>query len=371
MKIEEILEKPAFRLMLIGAVWTLVGLFFACQLYFMELLSTERRPNFVTFLVWQMLAAYAFWLSTPFVLRLASRFRIESHNWTRRLLVHLLASIIFAVVLGSIHIALDLWYVRDRLHTAPAIFFARGLIFLLDREMVVYWAIVFSSHAFNYYYRYRRGELKTAQLETQLVRAQLQALKTQLHPHFLFNTLHAISTIMHDDVETADRMVVYLGDFLRTTLTDVGGQEVSLKRELETLSSYLQIERVRFRNRLQVRMDIGPDVMDACVPNLILQPLVENAIKHGIAPFSLDGRIDIRARRENGWLRIQVCDDGPGIDDAQDVLAEGVGLANTRARLRHLYGSAHRFELKNISGAGFIVDLEIPFREYPADVRND
>jgi LytS/YehU family sensor histidine kinase len=171
---------------------------------------------------------------------------------------------------------------------------------------------------------------------------------------------------MHEDVETADRMVVYLGDFLRTTLTDVGGQEVSLKRELEMLNNYLQIERVRFQDRLQVHMDIEPEALDACVPNLILQPLVENAIKHGIAPFSLDGRIDIRAQRENGMLRIQVCDDGPGISDERRVPAEGVGLANTRARLQHLYGAAHRLELKNVSGAGFVVDLKLPFREFRA-----
>ena len=367
MKIEEILEKPSLRLMLIGAVWTLFGLFFACQLYFIELLSPGPRYTFTTFLVWQLTAAYVFWLATLGVLRLASRFRIERHNWPRRLLLHLSASFLFAVLLGSLHTSIDFWFVGDNRQSAPAVFLLRGLIFLLDREIFVYWAIVFIAHAFNYYYRYRKGELKTAQLETELVRAQLQALKAQLHPHFLFNTLHAISTIMHEDVEMADRMVVYLGDFLRTTLADVGGQEVSLRRELEMLSSYLQIERVRFQNRLEVQMDIGPDVMDACVPNLLLQPLVENAIKHGIAPFSLDGRIDIRAKREDGRLRIQVCDDGPGIASGTDVLAEGVGLANTRARLKHLYGSAHRFELKNVSGSGFVVDLEIPFREIPRD----
>lgn len=371
MKIEEALEKPFVRLMSVGAVWTLFGLFFACQLYFMDRLATARHYSFATLLIWQGIAAYVLWLATPLVVNVASRFPIERHNWPRRLLLHLMASLLFAVVVGSAHVSIDLWYVRDALQVRPGTHFARGLILMLDREMFVYFTIVFIAHAFNYYYRYRKGELKASQLETQLVRAQLQTLRAQLHPHFLFNTLHTISTIMHEDVETADRMVVYLGDFLRTTLADVGGQEISLQRELEMLSSYLQIERVRFQDRLRVEMDIGPDVMDACVPNLILQPLVENAIKHGIAPFSLDGRIDIRAKRENGMLRIQVRDDGPGITSGHNLLTEGVGLANTRARLKHLYGTAHRFELKNVSGDGFIVDLMIPFREYHAALRND
>jgi signal transduction histidine kinase len=364
MKIEEAVGRPSVRFMLIGAVWTLFGLLFACQLYFYSLLAPGPRDTFATYLAWQLTAACIFWLVTPLVLWLAERFPIERHNWPRRLLLHLLFSILFAVFVGSLHIANDLWYVWDTIRGGGASGrFWRGLIMLLDREMFVYWATVFIAHAFNYYYRFRKGELKASQLEVQLVRAQLQALKAQLHPHFLFNTLNTISCIMHEDVETADRMVVYLGDFLRTTLTDVGGQEVSLKRELEMLSNYLQIERVRFQNRLQVHMDIEPEALDACVPNLILQPLVENAIKHGIAPFSLDGRIDIRAQRENGMLRIQVCDDGPGIS-AGPGISEGVGLANTRARLQHLYGAAHRLELKNISGAGFVVDLKLPFREF-------
>ncbi len=371
MKIEEVLEKPFRRWMLIGAVWTLFGIFFGCQLYFMDVLMPGRQPDFARVLGWQLIAAGVFLAGTPFVLWLSSRFRIERQNWARRLFVHLLASIVFSVVVGTIHIAVDYWYIKGNFLAVPLASFARSVIFILDKEMVVYWAIVFIAHAFNYYYRYRTGELKAAQLETQLIRAQLQALRTQLHPHFLFNTLNTISCIMHEDVETADRMVVYLGDFLRATLSDVSGQEVSLKRELEMLSNYLQIERVRFQDRLQVKMDISADVMDACVPNLILQPLVENAIKHGIAPFSLDGRIDIRAKRENGSLRIQVCDDGPGIAAGQDVFKEGVGLTNTRARLRHLYGSAQRLGLENVSGGGFIVDLKIPFQEHGTAVRHD
>src|SRR5262249_54075630 len=179
--------------------------------------------------------------------------------------------------------------------------------------MVAYWAIVGLVHAAAYYRKFREHEMQTIVLESQLAQAQFQMLRMQLQPHFLFNTLNAISALMHQNVELADQMLARLADLLRSTLETAGTQEVPLKQELEFTELYLEIEQARLGPRLVVRLDADPETMDAYVPNLILQPLVENAIRHGIAPRPEPGHIEIRARRDNGTLQVQVLDDGPGI----------------------------------------------------------
>ena len=189
----------------------------------------------------------------------------------------------------------------------------------------------------------------------------------QLYPHFLFNTLHAISVLMDDDVKGVRRMIARLSELLRLTLESVGQQEVSLRQELDALERYLEIEQIRFQDRLTVRLAIAPETLDACVPNLVLQPIVENAIRHGIAPRSSAGRIEIRAERRDGMIELQVIDDGPGLrlcdEEGAEELKEGIGLANTRARLLRLYGDEHRIEIKDADGGGLAVKLSIPFRQ--------
>jgi len=227
-------------------------------------------------------------------------------------------------------------------------------------------SILLISYAFDYQRRYREGEVRATRLEAQLAQAQLQALKMQLHPHFLFNTLHSISALVHKNPDAADKMIARLGDFLRMTLENSGAHEVSLQEELEFLKCYLEIERIRFAERLTVQLDIEPETLDARLPNLILQPIVENAIRHGISPRTIPGRIEIEARRLNGFLQVQVTDNGPGISSNSNtgtIVREGVGLANTQARLKQLYGENHRLDLSNAATGGLTVLLEIPFRE--------
>jgi two-component system, LytTR family, sensor kinase len=188
-------------------------------------------------------------------------------------------------------------------------------------------------------------------------------LKMQLHPHFLFNTLNAISELIHRDPESADRMLTDLSDLLRLSFENLEVQEIPLKQELEFLEKYVEIEQMRFHDRLSVNMNIEAEALDASVPNMILQPLVENAIKHGIAPRSSGGRVDINAVRSNGHLQIEVTDDGLGVPFGDlENLPEGVGLSNTRRRLRHLYGDRHKFELTKLERGGVGVSLEIPFK---------
>jgi LytS/YehU family sensor histidine kinase len=207
------------------------------------------------------------------------------------------------------------------------------------------------------------------------MQAELQALKMQLHPHFLFNTLHSISALLHQDVNAADRMIARLGEFLRLTLDNSGENEVTLQQEMAFLKCYLDIERIRFQDRLTVHYDVDPETLDALVPNLVWQPIVENAIRHGIAPRSDPGQIDIRCRRLGAKLQLQVKDDGPGLQETSGSggpVNRGVGLANTRERLKQLYGRNHWFGMCNGLDKGLVVTLEIPFKaasgESPANV---
>jgi sensor histidine kinase YesM len=213
----------------------------------------------------------------------------------------------------------------------------------------------------EYYRRFHERELRASELEKRLAEARLQALQMQLNPHFLFNTLHAISSLMHRDIDAADRMIVRLSDLLRSALENVGIQEVQLREELAFLDSYLEIEQTRFGDRLTLRREIDPETLDALVPNLVLQPLMENAIRHGIEPRAQPGLIGLRARRENGMLHLQVFDNGNGIA-APQTFEEGIGLSNTRARLQQLYGNAQRLELANSPQGGLVVSVRIPWR---------
>ncbi|HKW00060.1 MAG TPA: histidine kinase [Vicinamibacterales bacterium] len=237
---------------------------------------------------------------------------------------------------------------------------------LIDWELVTGAGIVGLIHAVFYYRETQQQALREAQLETRLVEAQLQTLQHQLHPHFLFNTLHAISTLMHRDLSAAERMLAQLGDLLRLTLESSTRPEVRLAEEIEFLEKYVQIEQVRLGERLTTLFDIETEVLDAAVPTLILQPLVENAIEHGIAPLGLPGRVTVSARREHDMLVMTVDDTGPGPSErAMAALFTGIGLSNTRARLTYQFGAHYRFEFKRRPG-GFAVLVAIPYRREPS-----
>ncbi|MGH9944511.1 MAG: sensor histidine kinase [Pyrinomonadaceae bacterium] len=342
------------RLAFIWGVWTLVGFFFASQIYF-YFAQTPKPVTFAKALAWQVTAVYLFAIFTPLVLWLARRYRLGRLNWSRNALVHALAGVAISAVWAAGHVIIDKWFVGSLSRLTPGSL--ANLTFAnIDKELLVYWIIVLSSHAAAYYQRYREGELRASQ-------AQLQALKMQLHPHFLFNALHSVSSLVYKDPEAADRMITRIGDFLRLTLDNGAAQEVELQKELEFLNCYLEIERIRFHDRLTTEIHVDPRALGCQVPNLILQPIVENAIRHGVAPRSAPGRVEISAARVGDALRLQVRDNGPGLSAAKSVGRShngGLGLANTRARLEHLYGSAYRFEMMNAPEGGLVVTLEIP-----------
>lgn len=331
--------------------WTAVAVFFASQTYLSYKYSGGQahlwlvlKMNLIEWYLWGLLAPGIVWL--------ARRFPLEREHWGRSLAVHSVA---------GVGVSLLKWTLNNFLRRYLLGFPGMYLIYVFHQNFVTYWIVVAATQGYLYYSRYREGELRTAQLSAQLAQAQLQALRMQLHPHFLFNTLNAISTLVHKDPEIADRMIARLSDLLRLTLENIGVQEVPLAQELQFLERYLEIERMRFPDRLQVRMHIAPETLDARAPYLILQPIVENAIRHGIAPRSTLGTVEIRADCKNDRLILEVRDDGPGISPDR-IPKDGVGISSTRARLERLYGAAHQFELRNAAEGGLVVTLAIPFR---------
>lgn len=349
----------------IFGVWTLFALFFASQFALQNQLSPSPLP-FWRILLWQLVSGYIWFAISPLILFLANRFPFEEGKWKTSLAAHA----VFCVVVSLLQLAIDS-FVLTRLGYPPGREFAnffeayKFFVFInLHLSILIYMGVVGIKSAYNYYQKYRERQLRTSQLEARLAQSRLQVLKMQLHPHFLFNTLNAISELLHRDPDAAEHMITDLSDLLRMALENLEVQEIPLKQELEFLRKYLEIEQMRFQDRLKVEMDIAPETLDASVPNMILQPLVENAIKHGISPKAGGGRIDIWAGRSNGHLVLSVSDDGVGVpSEGLRSLRDGVGLSNTRRRLKHLYGEAHRFELSVPDHQGLKVDLEIPFKE--------
>ena len=349
--------------------WTLFGVFFALQNYVNAIYFGQNPFLGQTFAVW-LICGYAWMFLTPLVVFLSERFFIARDRIGRNLAFHFLFGSAISLLQLSIFIFIRQWLLGNP--QRPFSFstdFQRLFIGEFHINMLIYWIVVGISHLrlINRRYLEREREtarlaLETAQLETRLAQARLDALKMQLHPHFLFNTLNSISVLMRDDREAANRMLVRLSELLRVALKSEGAREVSLKEELEFLYGYLEIEQVRFQDRLQVAFDVENETLDAQVPNLILQPLVENAIRHGIAPRAEAGLIQIRARRENGFVRISVCDNGEGLKDAAKKDG-GIGLKNTRERLEKLYGEEQKFEIVSADGGGFEVKIKIPYHK--------
>jgi signal transduction histidine kinase len=341
------------------AVWTLLGLIDAGQMSVVFLLA--ERP----FAWWQVMAVgcadwYMWAALTPLVLWLARRYPFRASVWPRRLLLHTAVSVVLSLLVLTLVVPVvqALWQDPD----PPHLIWRRFFLAKFHLYALLYWALLCVSHALAYYRAFRDRSLQAARLEARLARAELEALKMQLDPHFLFNTLHTISALMHRDVELADAMLARLGDLLRQTLHAAGTQEVPLAEELDFVGRYLEIHKARLGSRLEVTLDIDPDTRAARVPNLILQPLVENAVLHGVSARPEGGRVEIRSWRGGGALHLEVCDDGPGLGhQPRGRRREGVGLANTRARLRHLYGKSQRLELRD-GAPGLVVRLDLPFR---------
>jgi sensor histidine kinase YesM len=305
-------------------------------------------------------------LLTPPLLSFGGFFRLDRETWPR-LPLHLAVVIALPVLYWLPEVALTRVLVRALSHGAwlwelTRTEFVPG--YLLNA--VICAQVLAVSQGLVFHREGRERALRASRLEAELARAQLQLLRAQLEPHFLFNTLHAIATLMHGNPTAAERMVVLLSDLLRRALRDMDGQEVPLREELDFLDRYIEIEQVRFRERLQIERTIEPESLEAMVPPLLLHPLVENAIRHAVARRVEGGRLGIDAHRTDDTLELRIWDDGPGPAAPSGTQGSGIGLSTTRARLEQLYGGAHRFELRPRPAGGLEVAVTLPFRTLPS-----
>jgi two-component system LytT family sensor kinase len=354
-------------------VWTVVGVFSFSQGITQKFFSGDPTPSWHYLVSW-LVGVYIWALLTPVILWIGSQFPIERRNWSRRAALHLLFGVCFSVSQLALESA-----VLPHVGVFPSIMkgFVGTFLFLLvigfHSGIVTYFLILGIQAGFRYYHGYQERErqalqleLRASQLQSQLMRARLGALKMQLQPHFLFNTLNAIMVLVRQqEVERAEEMLAFLSDLLRCVLDDVEAQEAPLRRELECLQLYLHIEQTRFRDRLNVEISTDPAILDAALPQMILQPIVENAIRHGVGRSSTAGMIRINASRVNDRLELRVEDDGPGFPLVNSLPEKGIGLANTRARLHQLYGNEASLKIENGWRRGAVVTMTLPYHVVP------
>jgi two-component system, LytTR family, sensor kinase len=344
---------------IIFAAWTVFGLITANQDYMrMEMRGnappwgTVLRVNLFESFLWAVTTVVVFWLS-----RLSP---LERERMLRGMAVHVTGAVLLSLVrvVVVVQVSRHVEWLQERPYN-------RQFLGAFHQYILFYALLLGIAHAVYYYGRYRERERAAERLAAGLTEARLQALKMQLQPHFLFNTLNAISALIPAEAKPARRMVARLGDLLRISLDHEETQVVTLREELAFLEPYLEIEQARLEDRLTVAMDIAPEALEAHVPHLMLQPLVENAIRHGIAPRIEPGRVEISATRgaADGRLHLEVRDDGPGIGNENGPRSrKGVGLANIQSRLEQLYDGGHGFELLNRTEGGLIVRISLPFR---------
>ena len=355
------------------AVFTVTGVLRFTYMYFNDVARGETG-TLVHRAIEEATGTYAAGLLFVGVVAFVWRFPVDRRGWQRRVVPHLIAMVTYSVAHTLLLLA-----------SRTVVFRATGMgaydygympaRFLMEfgEDAISYATFVIGITLYRYYRLTRQREIRTAQLERSLAQAELRSLRLQLQPHFLFNALNTISSTMYDDPRSADRMVGQLSQLLRLSLRTSHAHEVVLGDELEVLACYLGLMHARFGARLRATVVAPPDTLDALVPSLLLQPLVENAIRHGNASHAAGGTIEVRVRRNGGNLELSVADDGPGAPDGVDLFAQGVGLSATRDRLRLLYGAAHAFHAGNVDH-GFRVGVRLPYRRAttspPLDLRS-
>jgi two-component system, LytTR family, sensor kinase len=358
-------EMGRTRWILIVCAWTSVGLLFTIQ----EIVLAKVHGGHVNWVLvaaieliyWNVWAAY-----TPFVIGLAKRFPLTGPKVGPHIAIHAIASLLMAPLASVTEYFLSGALLRlifrltdpGALRLLPTL--TDVLLSMSVTGLLTYWLVVGLYQSFHFYQAAMERQTRAAQLETQLSQAELENLKSQLHPHFLFNSLHTIGILMQEDVEAASHLLVILGDLLRMAL-ERRDNEITLQSELEFVDKYLEIEQTRFHDRLKVFTDVPPDLLGVYVPSLALQPLVENAIKHGISVDSTAGRLEIAAQRHKGTVCLRVRDDGPGPAPGS-LLRFGVGLTNVQSRLKQLYGDDASLELTSANERGCEAIITIPLR---------
>jgi sensor histidine kinase YesM len=339
-------------------VWLLFWLWTAQQNLLITISSGRAVESWVRPFETALLGALFWSLLTPALMWNTRRIRDRAGSRSARIAQHL-------GTLLLVHVAdLSFYSAANSLIGAQTRPFVQLLFSLASFNGLTYAVVVMVTTALDYHDAFRERAVRAAQLETQLALAQFQVLRAQLHPHFLFNSLNAISALMHTDVGRADRMLARLSELLRMAVDTAAQPEIRLIDEVEFVKRYLETEQMRFGDRLAVHVQLPAETYDALVPTMLLQPLVENAVRHGVAPHAGPARVEIRVEKNGPRLGIVVSDTGKGLDPAalNGGHREGVGLRSTRERLEKLYGSAQELVLANLPGGGFETRIMLPFR---------
>lgn len=349
--------KKQFWALIVG-IWTVLGLFMASQI--IRWSHQAGKPWAWYQALFFELSYCALWIGlTPTLVWLCRRFSLIERRWPIHAVVHLVAAVVMSMGTMAVRTIFS-WLILDGMSkplTAAEIL--QSLFVAMDYGIMSYILILLVVYAYEYYTRLREREVQAAQLESRLLLAQVQSLKMQLQPHFLFNTLHTIANLVRTgDHATAIQMLNALSALLRCTLSTGNQQEIPLEQEIEILQLYVNIQQIRFRDRLVVDWRIAPETLDAQVPNMLLQPLAENAIQHGISPLARPGHLSVVAERTNGTLHLSIADNGKGLASEPH---DGIGLSNTKTRLEKLYGGDFRFMISGKPDQGTVVDVWIPY----------
>ena len=353
---------------MILCAWTIVGLLFAVR----RIVVMKAQGSHASWMIVggvELIYWYVWAACTPLVISVAKRFPLTGPRFVPHIAIHTITSLMMGPLASVIEyflsrgLLLSVFRIKDpsALRLLPA--FTLSVLSMSFTGVLAYWLVVGLYQSIHFYQAAMERQTRAAQLESQLSQAELENLKSQLHPHFLFNSLHTIGILMQENVDAASHLLACLGDLLRMAL-ERRENEITLQSELEFVSKYLEIELTRFHDRLKVHIDVPPDLLGVYVPSLALQPLVENAIKHGISVDSAAGRLEIAAQRNNGRVWLCVRDDGPGPGSR---LRFGVGLTNVQSRLKQLYGDESSLELTGGDGRGCEAIITIPLRSSHED----
>lgn len=323
--------------------------------------SSSTEFNFISELIWETAFSLVWIPTTPMVLLLSRKYAFAGEKKLRNIFLMISIGVLCAVLLCAGHsVLVYLFNGAKKAYSMDNMLVS--LYYNIDKMLIVYCVLVIYQQALTYYEEIQHKELKASQLKTQLSQAHMQALKMQLQPHFLFNTLNAIVTLIHKNPDAAEEMIVRLSDFLRMTLDVSGKQLVPLREEVEFIRAYVEIEQIRFGGKLQYVQSIPAELLDAQVPLLLLQPLVENAIKHGISQYDHAHSIELTAERKGTVLRIRVSDDGiPAALLDSAAVKQGIGLNNTRMRIETMYGENGRMDILSNGSNGVMIEMSIPF----------
>ena len=357
------MERRWLKFVALTGIWTFIGLVLAIELYFSARAGMKGQPVDIWEVALPQFVRATMWaLMAPLILLAREKMPLSNGHWVGGVSFHLLFSFVVMAVfflgrMAGFALFSDGSYTGKFWPWALDNFYGRNII-----DMAFYWAVLAFGFSNEIYHKYRSEELRSAQLEARLIETELRALRQQMHPHFLFNTLNTIAVLVRERKnDEAVTLVARLGTLLRMALDNTGVQEVTLRQEMDFLERYLEIQMAPFSDRLQVSFAITPEAMQARIPNLLLQPIVENAILHGIAPRPGPGHVDVLGRVEDGNLHLEVRDDGLGLERNGRV-KEGIGLANTRERLDKTYGARGQLVLRSEPGQGVSVQIILPYR---------